>query len=151
MMRRVLFVGEVASAMEVKTPNKALDILRWIAFLPGATLGSWIAWMLINILGRFSLGYVGLGSDSFLGQFYFNTAGHVAMGAAFVYIGSKIAPSHRKVVSYVLAGLGLVLGGFMLFPAIMIGRGWAIWGAVCVVLGIGAVLYYIHQDHTDIY
>ncbi len=136
--------------MEPKTSKKALEIVRWAAFLPSAVLGAWLAWILVNVLGRFSLGYVGFESDSILGQFYFNTAGHAAMGATFVYVGAKIAPSYQIIVAYVLAGLGLVLGGFAFFPAIMMGSGWAIWGAICMVLGIGAVTYSIHQGETDI-
>ncbi len=136
--------------MEVTTSNKAIDVLRWVAFIPGATLGAWLAWILLNFLGRFSLSYVGVEPDSFLGQLYLNTAGHAAMGAAFVYLGAKIAPYHQRIVVYVLAGLGLVLGGFALFSAIMVGSGWAIWGSICVVIGIGAVVYSIHIGETDI-
>ena len=72
---------------ESNNRRDALYILRWLAFLPGAALAAWLSWILINILGTFSLGFVGFDSDSFLGQIYFNTAGQVAMGAAFVYLG----------------------------------------------------------------
>ncbi len=136
--------------MGANTSSKAIDILRWVAFLPGAAVAAWLAWILINILGRFSLSYVGITSDSIWGQFYFNTAGHSAMGAAFVYIGAKIVPSYRKVVAYVLAGAALVLGGFLLFPAVMVRDWWAVWGCICIVLGVGAVVYLIHQGETDI-
>ncbi|ODS32282.1 MAG: hypothetical protein SCARUB_02584 [Candidatus Scalindua rubra] len=122
-----------------------ISLLRWIVFLPGALGAAWLAWILINFLGRFSLGYVGIQSDSFLGQFYFNTAGHAAMGAAFVFVGAYITPSHRKVVAYCFAGIGLVISGFMLFPSIAVKNYWAIWGSLCVVLGIGAVTYSIYQ------
>lgn len=130
--------------MENKT-SSTIFILRWIVFLPGALGAAGLAWILINILGRFSLGNVGIQSDSFLCQFYFNTAGHAAMGAAFVFIGAYIAPSHRKVVAYCLAGIGLVMSGFMLFSAIAVKNYWAIWGSLCVVLGVGAVTYTIYQ------
>jgi hypothetical protein len=136
--------------METKTSHRIVEILRWVVFLPGAALGAGVAWILINTVGRFSLGFVGIGPNSFLAQFYFNTAGHAAMGAAFVYIGAKIVPSNKKIVAYILAGLGLVLGGFALFPAIMVGSGWAIWGSICVVNGIGAVVYLINRGETDI-
>lgn len=104
----------------------------------------------MNILGRFSLSYAGIEPESFIAQLYFNTGGHAALGAAFVYVGAKIAPSHQRMVAYLLAGLGLVLGGFALFPAIVVGSGWAIWGAVCVVVGIGLVVHLIHKGETDI-
>lgn len=75
--------------MEATRPHKALDVLRWTAFLPLATLAAWVAWILVNILGRFSLGYVGVESDDLLSKFYFNTAGHAAMGGVFVYVGAN--------------------------------------------------------------
>lgn len=112
--------------MKVTTSNKVIDVLRWVVFIPGAALGAWLAWILLNILGKFSLSYAGFDPDSFIGQLYFNTAGHAAMGAAFVFIGAKIAPSYRKIIAYCLAGVGLVISGFMLFPAIMIKNYWAI-------------------------
>ena len=105
--------------METHTSNKAIVVIRWIVFLPIAFFAAWLGWILINVLGRFSLSFVGFDADSFLGQYYFNSAGSVAMGAAFVYIGAIIAPSHQKNVAYALAGLGLVIGGFLLFPSIM--------------------------------
>ena len=136
--------------MEVTTSNKAIDVLRWVAFIPGAALGAWLAWMLLNILGRFSLSYAGVDPDSVIGQLYFNTAGHAAMGAACEYLGAKIAPYHQRTVAYVLTGLGLVLGGFALFPAIMVGGGWAIWGSICTVGGVGTAVYLIYIGETDI-
>jgi hypothetical protein len=119
-------------------------------FFPGAVLGAWLAWILLNTLGKFSLSFVGFEPNSFIGQLYFNTAGHAAMGAAFVYLGARIAPCYQRIVAYVLGGLGLVLGGGAVLPAIMVGSGWAIWGLVCTVIGLGAVVYSIHIGETDI-
>jgi len=134
----------------IKSYNKPLENLRWIAFLPGAFLGAWLAWILINIFGRFSLSSIGIDYDSFLGQLYFNTAGNVFMGLAFVYTGAKIAPSHRIKITYILAGTGLILGGFLLYPLLMVGDLWGIWGAICIILGIGTIVYFIQQGDTDI-
>lgn len=136
--------------MEEQSTFSTISVLRWIVFLPGAVGSAWLAWILINILGRFSLVYAGVQSDSFLGQFYFNTAGHAAMAAAFVFIGAKIAPSYRRIIVYCLAGVGLVISGFMLFSAIMIKNYWAIWGGLCVIIGVGAVTYSIYKGETEI-
>lgn len=139
-----VFVGMVT------TSYKAINILRWIVFMPCAFLGAQLAWILINILGRFSLSFVGIYADSFLGQFYFNTAGSSAMGAAFVYIGTVISPSHRKIVAYILAGVGLITGGFGLFASVMVEDGWATWGAFCMIGGVGAVTYLIQKGELNI-
>jgi len=132
------------------TQNRAIIVLRWIALAPGALLASWLAWILVNVIGRFGLNYAMVEPNSFLAQLYFNTAGHAAMGAAFVYVGARIAPAHHRVIAYILAGLGLVLSGFLLFPSIMVQNLWAIWGAICTALGVGGVTYYIHKGETDI-
>ena len=129
---------------------KIVAVLRWLAFVPGALLSAWLAWILINTIGRFSLGYGGVDPDSFLGQFYFNTAGHAAMGTAFVYVGAKIAPANRIIVAYCMAGVGLIISGFMLFPAIMIKNYWAIWGGICTIGGVGVVTYAIYKGETEI-
>ena len=128
---------------------KAVAVLRWIAIPPAAVIAAWAAWILLNLLGRFSLSYAGVTPESFLGQFYFNTAGHAAMGATFVYAGARVAPVHQLAVVYVLAVLGIFSGGVTLVPAILGGNGWAMWGSVCVVAGIAAMVYLIHHGELD--
>ena len=136
--------------METSHPNKALNVLRWVGFLPAAALAAWLAWIVVNILGRFSLGYTGVAPEDFLGKFYFNTAGHAAMGGAFVYVGAKIAPSYKVIVAFVLGGLGIIVAGFLLFPAVMVRDWWAVWGGFCVAVGAGSLVYSVHAGETDI-
>ena len=125
-------------------------MVRWIVFLPVAVLAAWLAWYVVNILGRFSLGFVGIGPEDFRGKLYFMTAGHAAMGAAFAYIGTKIAPYHRVVVAFILGGIGIIVAGFLLFPAVMVRDWWAVWGGLFVAIGAGAVVYFVHAGETDI-
>lgn len=136
--------------METTQGNKALDVLRWIGFLPVTVLAAWLAWYVVNILGRFSLGFVGIGTEDFQGKLYFMTAGHAAMGAAFVYVGAKIAPYHRVVVAFILGGIGIIVAGFLLFPAVMVRDWWAVWGGLFVAIGAGVVVYFVHAGETDI-
>lgn len=136
--------------MKTTQGNKALDVLRWIGFLPVAVLASLLAWYVVNILGRFSLGFVGIGPEDFVGKLYFMTAGHGAMGAAFVYVGAKIAPYYRVVMAFILGGIGILVAGFMLFAAIMVRDWWAVWGSLYVAIGAGAVVYGVHAGETDI-
>lgn len=129
---------------------KLVAVLRWSAFVPGALLSAWLAWIVVNILNRFSLGYMGIDLDSFMARLSLESTAHAAMGAAFVYVGAKIAPANRIIVAYCMAGVGLIISGFMLFPAIMVKNYWAIWGGICVIGGIGAVTYSIYQGETEI-
>jgi len=61
--------------MGTRQQNETLDVLRWIGFLPVAGVAAWLAWIVVNILGRFSLGFVGIGPEDFQGKLYFMTAG----------------------------------------------------------------------------
>lgn len=121
-------------------------VIRWLGFLPAAAVAASVAWVVINILGRFGLSYAGVESGSFIDQLYFTTAGHGIMGGMFVLAGTKVAPAHRIVVAYVLAGLSLLLCGFALFPALIVADAWAIVGAIFTAIGSGVVLYAMHFD-----
>lgn len=134
---------------KIKTA-KGMELLRWISFLPAAVLSSLIAWYAVNIIGRFSLSFVGIGPEDFIGKVYFMTAGHCAMGAAFVYVGAIIAPAHRVIVAFVLGGIGIVVSGFLLFPAVIIRDWWAVWGGFFVAIGAGVVVWAVHAAEIDL-
>lgn len=136
--------------MGTPTPNKLLVVIRWVSFLPVAVIAAWLAWIAVNIAGRFSLGWVGITPDDFQGKLYFMTAGHAAMGAAFVYAGAKLAPAHKVIVGFVLGGLGIIIAGFLLYPAMLVLDWWAIWGGICTALGAGAVVWSVHAGEIDL-
>jgi len=134
----------------MQTQNKAITILRWGIFLPGAVLAAWFAWILVIFLGRLGWARFAIPPESFISQFYLNTLGHAAMGVAFILAGAKIAPAKQTNVAYILSGLGLVICGFLFFPAIIMGSGWAIWGTICTIGGIGVTTYSIYKGEIDI-
>jgi len=136
--------------METAIKNRSSVILRWIAFLPCAAIASLLGWYTVNSLGKFGLSFVQFDSKSFIGQLYFNTAGPAAMTIAFVYVGSKIAPFHRKTVAYILSGIWFLFMGFALFAAIMVKNGWAIWGSIWSFVVIVKLALLIHQNEIDI-
>nr|BAJ06838.1 putative uncharacterized protein [uncultured bacterium]BAJ06843.1 putative uncharacterized protein [uncultured bacterium] len=136
--------------METADKNSVSIILRWVLFLPCAAIASLLGWYIVNILGRFGLYFVQFDTKSFISQLYFNPAGHAAMAIAFVYIGSKIAPFHRKTVAYVLSGIWFLFSGFTLFTAILVKNGWAIWGSVWSFVVIVALAFFIYQNEIDI-
>ena len=127
-----------------------VQVLRWLALLPASFLAAWLGWILINLLGRFSLSFAGVDSESFMAQLYFNTAGHSAAGAAFVFAGAKTAPMRHNLVAFVLGGLAILISGFLLFPSIVTGDAWAMWGAVCVAAGAGFVVYFAHTGEIEL-
>jgi hypothetical protein len=78
----------------------------------------------------------GVDSSGFLARVFIEFISGAALGAAFVYVGAKVAPAHNKVIAYVLTAVGLVLAGVMMFPALMTANGWAIWAGVSLVVGL---------------
>lgn len=136
--------------METISKNRVSVILRWILFLPCAAIAAMIGWYIVNILGKFGLYFVQFDTESFISQLYFNTAGSTAMAIAFVYIGSKIAPLHRKTVAYILSGIYFIFSGVTLFTGIMMKSGWAIWGSVWSFVVVVALVFIVYQNEIDI-
>jgi hypothetical protein len=122
--------------------------LRWIAVLPASVLAAWAAWIAVTIGNRIFSGAQGIDTDSFLFRVGVEFLAGVAMGAAFVYAGTYVAPSHKKHAAYVLAGIGLVVVGFLLFPALVTSNYWAVWGDFSAILGVAGVTYSIHAEDT---
>ena len=92
----------------------------------------------------------GVDPDSFLSKVFIEFISHAVMGAAFVYVGAKIAPFHKNIVAYVLATIGLVFGGFLLFPSILVENYWAIWGGISLILGVVLTAYSVSTGETEL-
>ena len=130
--------------------SKAKMGLRWIALLPGALLAAWLAWFLVALLNRITMRMQGMNPDSFILKAFVVFISHAAAGAAFVYVGAKIAPFYNRIVAYGLAGIGLVLAGFMLFPSILVANYWAIWGGVSLIAGVAGSGYSVIAAETKL-
>ncbi|MBU2496168.1 MAG: hypothetical protein KJ935_06710 [Candidatus Omnitrophica bacterium] len=129
--------------------SQAMVILRWIAFLPSALVTAWLSWFVVALLNRITMA-MWLDPNSFLSKVFIEFISHAVMGAAFVYVGAKIAPVHNKIIAYALAGIGLIAAGFMLSFAIMVANYWAIWGDVSLILGCGVTAYSVVTGETDL-
>jgi hypothetical protein len=130
--------------------TRAMILLRWIAFLPCAFVIAGLAWYLVALLNRITMTMSGIDPDSFLFTAYIQFISNAVMGVAFVYVGAKVAPHHNKIIAFLLAGVGLVVAGFLLFPAIMIANYWAIWGCVSLILGCGVTALSVFAGEIDI-
>lgn len=127
---------------ERTSKEKALSILRWIVMLPAAAGGSLLAYYIVDILNRLGMARYG-DPDSFMGKVFTQWASNLALGAAFVFIATYIAPSFKKQVAIFMAGLALLLSGATLFAAILTRDYWAMFATVCLNVGSIGVAYTI--------
>lgn len=130
--------------------SQAMSFLRWIAIFPGAVMTAWLAWFAAVLLNRITMTMSGLDPNSFLPKVFIEFISHAVMGAAFVYIGTKIAPLKNKKVAYILTGIGLLSAGFMLFPAIRVANYWSIWSGVALIIGFSITAYSVFIGETDL-
>ena len=130
--------------------SQIIVILRWILFIPSAVLTAWLAWFLVLHLNRIAMLFSGIDPNSFLTKVCIEYISHFAMGAAFIYVGAKVAPFHKKIISCILVGIGLIVAGFMLFPAIMVANYWTIWGCISLILGCAFSAYSVFAGETDL-
>ena len=128
--------------MEQQTESS--PIFRWILFLPAAVIAAWLAWFAVSIGNKLTMGSQGIEATSFLPRLFIEFISHAAMGAAFVFAGGKVAPTHHKNVTYGLSALALVAGGFILFPAFLLADYWAVWAGFSFMFGAGAIAYSVN-------
>jgi len=136
--------------VETEQSNKVNTVLRWFGFFPVAVVAAWLAELVVYPLGLFSLGWAGITPEKFPGKLYFATMPHLAMGAAFVYVGAKIAPAHKVAVAFILGLIGVAFSGALLFAAVMVRDWWAVWGGLFVAIGAGAVVWTVSVEETNL-
>lgn len=114
---------------------------RWLAFVPAAALGAVVFYWFAMWGVKFVLSAPFLNPDSFLLRGFAEFFSSLAMGVAFVYAGAKVAPAHKTQVCYFLSGLGLVVSGMLLYPAIQVENYWSVWSNVWVIAGLTVAAY----------
>ena len=93
-------------------PNTFYTILRWIVLLPSALLAGWLGWLVVSFVNRISFGMMGINPDSFFSRIFIEGVSHGVLGAGVVYVSAKVAPTHKVIVVFVMAGLSVLGGAF---------------------------------------
>lgn len=124
-----------------------MALVRWLLFLPGAAASGYLAWLLVTVLNRFTMMmYVDPGG--FMGRAFIETAANASMGAATVYAGAHIAPANQTKVALGLTVLVILVGGFLLFPALEAKAWWSVYAVGCLVAGAASVAWSIYQGEN---
>jgi hypothetical protein len=124
----------------------AKRIGRWLLFLPGALVASVTAGGLVKLFCRYTDMFGAFNPDTWLGRGIMEATSGAAIGAAFVYAGTAIAPDHRQRVCLGLTVLGLVITGIGIVANLVTSNYWGIWQGVFIGLGLVAVAYSVHED-----
>ncbi len=95
-------------------------MFRWLIFLPASLIGAYLIQVIATALATFSLSFVFTEPDSLASRLFVPWLGNILFGASLVYIGTRIAPTHKVIVALSLTGvllvfLGLVIGAAYLF------------------------------------
>ena len=128
------------------------DIARWIAVVPCAFVALLLAPFIVGVLFWIStlVSPVVLDPEAFLDRLFFELARNGAGGAAFVFIGARIAPNRRLHAAYALAVLSVLISGFTLYLAAEMGDLWAMWQIAWTGIGSLAVVFWIRKGEIEL-
>ena len=122
-------------------------ILRWIAVLPAAALGSALAGMAVFLLNLISWP---VSTDGLLFKLFIGFARGIAFGISFVYIATYVAPSHKKRIAFVAPALVLALGVTVIWRFWVNGDHWAIYETIVgCVASINCAHYLITSSASE--
>ena len=107
-------------------------VCRWVVFLPAAVLASvvayYVAWFMVVCSWTY---FVDPNWGSFIGCLVRYTVPNAVAGASVVGVAWVVAPSRKKVVVVVVAGLVLFVSGGLAIPSLSAGDS---WGLYCLVV-----------------
>src|SRR5204863_6621815 len=125
-------------------------VARWILAFPVAVGCAWAAWYESGFAYRFGMVWVGVDPTSFLSNPYFELISSVVMGAAFVYVGARIAPDYKRETTLVLAAIGLLAVGANIFASLSVGNYSALWPDLWLVVGMGLTVFSVFSGELDV-
>lgn len=93
---------------ELTGQQKAVELLRWLAVLPAAVIGSYIVRFVVGIAGALAvkIGWLNPGSAG-IAYYLFSFLYYVPKETAFVIAGTTMAPRFRRVTAFLLAAVAI--------------------------------------------
>jgi hypothetical protein len=140
--------GGVADA-KTDIKRRAKRVGRWIGFLPAAALSAMIAQLVFALVSWITLIFIGMDPDELIIHGYLLALSGGMMGAAFVYVGARIAPKSPRVVALSLAGLTLFLVGVITMASLFMHNHWALWQGIFCAFGASATAWCILQKKLN--
>ena len=127
-------------------------VARWIAMVPCALAALLLAPPIVGVLFWISTlaAPAVFDPESLLDRLFFEAVSNGAGGAAFVFVGARIAPDRRLHAAYALAALSVLISGITLYLAAEMGDLWAIWEIAWTGIRSFAVVFWIRKGEIDL-
>lgn len=119
-----------------KKMKKTFCILRWIFFFPAAVFSSWLAFYLTIYIVKFCLLMQGFDGNFLLNNTWIRFIANACMGAAFLYTGTRIAPSRKRAIIWSLSIIGCLVTVGAIYSLIIAGDYWPLIEASALIVGI---------------
>lgn len=131
--------------------NKLKILVLWLAVIPTAALGFILGALVANILFKFQGWFIGVNPGSGFEKINDWIISSAIGAGACVYFGSKMAPSHRKIVSMSLSAVIVSVCTLTIISAISTNKDviWSIFGSLAAVLTSGSIVYGFFEEGDD--
>lgn len=122
-------------------------LLRWIAVPLSAVFGSWLVYAIVKVTTRVSWLLITGWSwwppeiEKWLEQAYIETMSGLALGAAAIYLGSKVAPSAKQAAAFWLGALFVTAALVTVGAGIVVQNWWAVYEALVIGFGAAATAF----------
>ena len=140
--------------MTESNPSLPAKFARWALFIPLAIAVAIGVRVVVFYLNRYALSQVipffmseSLGPDSLIGGGFVVLFSDGAMGAAFVYLATSVAPTHKRQVAIVLGTIALLLGLTRSLYLLLDGDGWGAFTYLCVAVGASLCAAFRSQEY----
>lgn len=133
--------------------NKIKTLLKWGAVLPTAAFSYILAGVIANIFFTLQQLFLGANPESLWASINYYIVSSAISAAASVYFGSRMAPSHRKIVSMVLAALVVVISTVAVVLQVFYAEHlvWTILAATASAIAAGVVVYSFFEEGEDFF
>ena len=133
--------------------EKIKPALRWIFFLPATFAGLVIGGIGANLFFLLQGWFLGISTESGYGKINHYIFASIASTLLAMYWGVHVAPTGKKIIALILAGLIIIISTIGAFGAIMseqLDLYWSLSSSLTSVITTGCFIYLIFTDNKSL-
>lgn len=135
----------------MRAQSTTATLARWIAFAPAAAIAGYLAWIAAKAISHIGFLLNGQDSEYFINKLSWISLAHIAMGAAFVYVGAMIAPTTKKrAVAFGMSAVALMVAGVGIFASFIAQDYWAVYAAILIAASASLTAWLGVQDEQEV-